>query len=235
MWSSLIGFGGSLGLSALNGVFSGISNKQAAKKAYKYAKRLAAQQFEYNKTMMQSRHQWEVDDLRAAGLNPILSAGGGGAAGSTGSGGSVNVQPANYDFTSALSAFDGLRNSSVNRSLTGAQKSAVDIKADIDREKLKQERLKTEYIRRDPTYFTPSKSVGDVVRGLLFPSAARLKEMNKPVQDTAWGQSLLKFIKSAWDWNKRYTPVYNFYQQNRYDSGFDKSLKGSEFLRSKGR
>jgi len=28
------------------------------------------------KRMMKNRHQWEVDDLRAAGLNPILSAGG---------------------------------------------------------------------------------------------------------------------------------------------------------------
>lgn len=32
-------------------------------------------QWSRQKRMMQNRHQWEVDDLRAAGLNPILSAG----------------------------------------------------------------------------------------------------------------------------------------------------------------
>ena len=35
-----------------------------------------AQQITATNEQMQNAHQWEVDDLRAAGLNPILSAGG---------------------------------------------------------------------------------------------------------------------------------------------------------------
>ncbi len=38
--------------------------------------RQAAQANQFTERMMKNRHQWQVADLRAAGLNPILSAGG---------------------------------------------------------------------------------------------------------------------------------------------------------------
>ena len=37
--------------------------------------------WKHQKEVMKNRHQWEVEDLRKAGLNPILSAGGQGASG----------------------------------------------------------------------------------------------------------------------------------------------------------
>lgn len=46
------------------------------------SKKLMAKQFYYNKKMMQNAHQWTVQDLKAAGLNPVLSATQGANAGS---------------------------------------------------------------------------------------------------------------------------------------------------------
>lgn len=37
--------------------------------------------WKHQKEVMKNRHQWEVEDMRKAGLNPILSAGGSGAVG----------------------------------------------------------------------------------------------------------------------------------------------------------
>ena len=54
-WASLAGGAANLGSSAVSAYFS----------------------WKHQKAVMQNRHQWEVDDLRKAGLNPILSATGG--------------------------------------------------------------------------------------------------------------------------------------------------------------
>lgn len=51
-------------------------------------------QHEYQKEFAQNAHQWEVKDLEAAGLNPILSAGGQGATASGGgTTGSAGISP----------------------------------------------------------------------------------------------------------------------------------------------
>lgn len=61
---------------------------------------LQRQSYEYQKESMQNRHQWEVEDLRKAGLNPILSAtNSAGGVISTGAG-----QAAKADVSKALSS-----------------------------------------------------------------------------------------------------------------------------------
>ena len=71
----------------------------------------AQQNYEYQKEAMQNRHQWEVADLRKAGLNPILSANSGAATGGMGGTGSpaadINLNPLSY-VNSAVDAMNKL-------------------------------------------------------------------------------------------------------------------------------
>jgi len=58
-WAEAIGGAANFGSSALSAYFG----------------------WKHQKEVMQNRHQWEVEDLKKSGLNPILSAGGQGASG----------------------------------------------------------------------------------------------------------------------------------------------------------
>jgi len=59
-----------------------------------FAKRQAEKQMDFQRVMSSTAHQREVEDLRKAGLNPILS-GTGGAGASTPSGAMATVDPVN--------------------------------------------------------------------------------------------------------------------------------------------
>lgn len=88
-----------IGLSAIPGVgnYLGAREQNTANAAQ------SAQQMAFQETMSNTAHQREVEDLRKAGLNPMLSGMGGGGA-STPSGSSAQMQNAGLDMSHAVSS-----------------------------------------------------------------------------------------------------------------------------------
>lgn len=240
MLSALANAGLSLLGSVSNWGLGMISSAVSSKRQYKYQKKLAEQQFEYNKTMMQNRHQWEVNDLRSAGLNPILSAGGGGAAGSTGSGGSVSAPAPEFDWDplSAIQLSDQMKTSKASRDLQRSEASLR--RADaylrknealVSAEKLKQEKMKTDYIKRDKHFFTPRRNWWDMLRIMPSVSPAELERKVREQQSLSpWGRKVVDGVvnsaKNFWEWNKSYTPantvykkvIHHYYNSSKSDS-----------------
>lgn len=74
--SSRPAFLGKVVSSIAGSVAGGLIGKASAKSQNKAAQQAAAQANQWTNEQLKSRHQWEVRDLKNAGLNPVLSAGG---------------------------------------------------------------------------------------------------------------------------------------------------------------
>lgn len=110
----------------------------AGKQSQKYAMDSAILNNKYQKEFAQNAHQWEVEDLKKAGLNPVLSAGGGGASASGGGVNSASVASAGEDPISlGIGAWNGVQSalkSSKEQELLEAQAKNTD--ADTQLKKL---------------------------------------------------------------------------------------------------
>lgn len=106
-WGGVIG----AGINFVGGLIQQNTNQQMAEDQRASEWRAAGEQMAFQERMSNSAHQREVADLRAAGLNPVLS--GTGGAGSTTPGGAKGSftlgQPAPHLTEGAVSAYQALR------------------------------------------------------------------------------------------------------------------------------
>lgn len=83
------------------------------------AKKESSRNREFQERMAKNAHQYEVSDLKAAGLNPLLSAGGSGA--STPSGSQANINTPKLDLTQYANSAADTKNKSTQNELLEAQ------------------------------------------------------------------------------------------------------------------
>lgn len=98
-----------------------------------------AQSYAYSKESMQNRHQWEVEDLKKAGLNPILSA-------NNSSGGVISVGTPSAAQVDIPKALEQIANSALARKDEQLREYSAEtdrIKANADMLRAKQDEAKT--------------------------------------------------------------------------------------------
>ena len=127
----------------IGGILGASSAEEAAERQFEYQKELAHIQNDYNVTNYQHRHQWEVADLRRAGLNPILSANSAGSVAAAGQAQAPAVQPQKYDLSKAINAIANTALVKKQTDLAEYQSQTERIKADADMLRARNDEART--------------------------------------------------------------------------------------------
>lgn len=122
-------------LSSIGKIFNDVSGATSA----------AKMQYGYQKEFMQNAHQWEVQDMEKAGLNPILSADGSGATGNAAAVGTGSFNPAGM-ITSLLDYANRNEANQIAQQDTDARTALANAEKNLKEAETTREILSNKYI-----------------------------------------------------------------------------------------
>lgn len=173
-------FQGAAAAQVASALINSASSAYAANKSFDYSKELS-------KYVNTHKHQWEVQDLRAAGLNPILSA----TNGSGISGGSVNVTPAEVNLDAAINTSINEKNANSAKTTADANKlnAETGVKAQASQEKLNDQNSASLKAQADKVN-AEAQQLRDMLPFLKAESIARANASNAQAEHSLSGVAL---------------------------------------------
>lgn len=183
--------GGALsgGASLLGGMMTNSSNAKRAAEAMEFEARQSKQNLVQQAFMSNTAHQREVTDLRAAGLNPILSATGGPGApvggGSSGKGIAIPAVDSLGNATSSAQA--GARNVAELRNIETSNR-AIKMKTGLDEANL--------WLAKDQAKKTQQETKTEEALTSIYESRAKGERTEGDIDETRYGAAI-RYIDRA--------------------------------------
>lgn len=156
---------------AFGAIFGQIAGQVANKATnFLFSNYQANKAWSRQKQAAQSAHQWEVADLRAAGLNPILSATGGNGANLPSVAVAQNANSEAPNIIGMMSALQGIRNQEQQEKVLKAQERLIQTQADREIDSATLLRSQTAQINTQnyiPAVFNARMMEDPKLRGLM--------------------------------------------------------------------